>query len=145
MPAYNKGARVQREMAICASGAGRHHALRDSKGTCCFLEFMEKYEGELSERLGADYRFEPNWQNRWWDIMQGSNSMRYKCCRTHAQYKDVVKLWPFTKQWWDMVPLPLRVKVTRGHSGPALDDDAAPWFRSCSSPFWAHRWRTECN
>ena len=56
--------------------------------------------------------------------MQGSNSIRYKFCWTHAQYKDVAKLWPFTKQWWNQVPTPLRVKVTRGHSGQALDDDA---------------------
>ena len=92
LPAYNKGTRVQREMAICASGAGRHHALQDSKGTCCFLEFMDKCEGELSERLGGDYRFDPNWKNRWFDILHGSNSMRYKFCWTHAPYKDVAKI-----------------------------------------------------
>ena len=47
-----------------------------------------------------------------------------KFCWTHAQYKDVAKLWPFTKRWWDQAPTPMRVKVTRGNSGQALDDDA---------------------
>ena len=47
-----------------------------------------------------------------------------KFCWTHAQYKAVAKSWPFTKAWWEQVPTPIRVKVTRGHSGPVLDDDA---------------------
>ena len=97
--AYNQGTRVQTEMAICASGAGRHHALQNSKGACCFLEFIEKYAAALSERLGDDCRFDPSWKNRWWDIIQGSTSVRFQFCWTHAQYKDVAELWPFTKPW----------------------------------------------
>ena len=59
------------------------------KGDLLFPGVMDKYEGELSERLGAGYRFDPNWKKRYLDILHGSNSMRYKFCWTHAQYKDV--------------------------------------------------------
>ena len=124
LPACNSGTALQREMAICASGVGRYHALQDSKGACSFLEFMEKYEEELSNRLGDKYRYDPDWRQRWWDIIQGSNLVRYEFCWTHAQYEDVARLWPFQRQWWREVPTPLRVKITRGHAGPALDNDA---------------------
>ena len=100
---------------------------------------MEAYESTLSDRLGDKYRYDPDWSQRWWDIIQGSNLVRYIFCWTHAQYEDAARLWPFTKQWWSRVQTPLRVKITRGHAGPALDDDARgkalpPGF----APVWYH-------
>ena len=65
LTAFNDGTPLQREMAICASGVGRHMALQDCKGTCCFLQSMEVSELELSKRLGAAYRYDPSWKNRW--------------------------------------------------------------------------------
>ena len=111
-------------MAICATGVGRHHGLSDSKGTSCFLRFMEVLEDELVKRLGDDFYYTDDWRQRWWDIIQGSNLVRYKFCWTHAQYEVCEGLWPWTAAWWRVVPTPMRVKITRGHAGPALDDDA---------------------
>ena len=124
LPAWNTGSHIKREMAICASGTGRHRALQDAKGTCDFLEYMDRYEFDLKERLGADYVPEADWKTRWYDIICGSNNVGYKFCWTHEQCGPISKLRPFTKRWWEEVPTPIRVKVTRGHSGPMLDDDA---------------------
>ena len=124
LPGLNQGTDLQREMAICATGVGRYQGLQDSKGTICFLRYMEVYEDELVKRLGDNYHYDPDWRQRWWDIIQGSNLVRYKFCWTHAQYEVCARLWPFTKAWWKVVPTPMRVKITRGHAGPALDNDA---------------------
>ena len=111
-------------MAICATGVGRYHGLSDSKGTICFLRYMEVYEDELVKRLGDNYHYDPDWRQRWWDVIQGSKLVRYKLCWAHAQYEVCARLWPFTKAWWKVVPTPMRVNITRGHAGPALDNDA---------------------
>ena len=124
VPAWKTGSNFDREKSVCASGTGRHKGLQDAKGTCDFLKFVYRFEIELKDRLGTDYVPETDWKNRWHDTISGSNNVRFKLCWTHEQYGPISKLRPFTKRWWEEVPTPIRVKVTRGHSGPMLDDDA---------------------
>ncbi len=57
------------------------------------------------------------------DIIEGSNLVRFKFCWSHAQYEICEQYWPWTAEWWRVVPSPLRVKITRGSAKP-IDDDA---------------------
>ena len=55
---------------------------------------MQILEQELIERLGDDYYFTDDWRNRWWDIIEGSNLVRFKFCWTRAQYEICEQYWP---------------------------------------------------
>ncbi len=83
---------------------------------------MQILEQELIERLGDDYYFTDDWRNRWWGI-EGSNLVRFKFYWSRAQYEICEQYWPWTADWWRVVPTPLMVKITKGFAKP-IDDDA---------------------
>ena len=56
--------------------------------------------------------------------MQGCDTIRFKFCWLHSQYQQCIKEWPWTDNWWRIVPTPLRLKYTRGNAGVPMDSDA---------------------
>ena len=132
LPALDRGSRMQRQTSICASMVLRHQNLADNKGTICFLEMMQILGQELFERLGDDYYFTNDWRNRWWDIIEGSKLVRFKFCWSHAQYEICEQYWPWTADWWRVVPTPLRVKITRGSRSRSTTTPEVPCYLAMS-------------
>ena len=85
VPALNSGDKLKIQIARCASSVAKHEGLADNKGTLCFYAFMDLLEAELAERLGPDYEPCPDWRMRWWQIIQGCDSIRFKFCLLHSQ------------------------------------------------------------
>ena len=92
--------------------------LNDSHGTMPFTEFMDQLEEELRGNLATNYVSEPNWRERWRQIIRGSQVTSFKLVWLHAQYIQCEEHTPFTEDWWAAVPTPIRIKFIGSTSAP---------------------------
>ena len=83
--------------------------MQDTFGTIPFLEFMSQYEPFLEQHLGDRYS-QVSWRESWKQIVQGGHSICFKLVWFHSQYDQCKSYPPFTENWWQHVPTPLRLK-----------------------------------
>ena len=102
--------------------------MQDTFGTICFPEFMSEFELRLKQHLGDQYH-ELSWRERMSDVINGSRSISFKLAWLHSQYDQCKSYPPFTTEWWQHVPTPLRLKFL-GSSTQNIASEA----RGCELP-----------
>ncbi len=83
--------------------------MQDTSGTIPFTEFMSQFEPYLKQHLGEQY-LAVSWRERWREIVNGGHSISFKFIWLQTQYDQVASYPPFTANWWQHVPTPLRLK-----------------------------------